>query len=74
MRSLRVSAPLVAAVGKRRTTKTERVQVGEASMMDGLSDWERKFVRSIAHQNRLSPRQQEILDKLVEKFLEGKAS
>jgi hypothetical protein len=65
---------LVAAVGKRRTTKTERVQVGEASMMDGLSDWERKFVRSIAHQNRLSPRQQEILDKLVEKFLEGKAS
>jgi hypothetical protein len=53
--------------------KLNAFKLAKLSMIDGLSDWERSFVRSIAHQNRLSPRQQEILDRLVAKFLEGKA-
>jgi hypothetical protein len=44
------------------------------AMCEGLSKWERAFVRDISQRQKLSPRQQEILDELVEKFLEAKPS
>jgi hypothetical protein len=41
-------------------------------MCDSLTQWERRFVNSIADQRRLSPRQSEVLTELVAKNLRGR--
>jgi hypothetical protein len=56
---------------ERRTLNSFRI--ARLSMRPDLSKWEREFLASVAHLPRISPRQQEILDKLVAKFLEAKA-
>jgi hypothetical protein len=43
-------------------------RIAKLSMQEGLTRWERKFLASIAQKNRLSPRQQQVLDKLAEKW------
>jgi hypothetical protein len=59
-------------VPKPQTVQRHRLnafRLAKLAMSEELSKWEREFLLSIAHQNRLSPRQQEILDELVTKFL-----
>jgi hypothetical protein len=46
-------------------------RLAQLSMCDGLSDWERHFVESLVQQRKFSPRQQQILDRLVVEYLEG---
>jgi len=48
------------------------LRIARLTMCNGLTSWQRKFVSDIAPLRKLSPRQQEILDELVEKFLERK--
>ena len=48
-------------------------RVAKLLVSKGLTRWERKFLASIAHYPRLSPKQQQVLDKLAEKYLEAKA-
>jgi hypothetical protein len=57
---------------KRRTLNGFRL--ARLAMCEGLNFWERGFVRDISNRQKLSPRQQEILDELVAKFLEAKPS
>ena len=57
---------------ERRTLNS--FKLARLGMCEGLSKWERDFVRDISQRQKLSPRQQEILDELVEKFLEAKPS
>lgn len=47
--------------------------IARLSMCSLLSSWESEFLASIAQQRRLSPKQQQILERLVEKYLEAKA-
>jgi hypothetical protein len=42
-------------------------------MCEGLSKWERIFVRDISQRQKTSPQQHEILAALSRKYLEGKA-
>jgi hypothetical protein len=48
-------------------------RIARLSMRPDLSKWEREFLASVAHQPRLSPRQQAVLDDLCTKYLEAKA-
>jgi hypothetical protein len=41
------------------------------SMCDRLTKWEQNFIRDVSQRNRLTHRQQEILDRLVATYLEG---
>jgi hypothetical protein len=58
-------------VGDRRLSNAFRI--AKLAMMPGLTHWERNFVRSISHRTRLSPKQQQIIDRLCATYLEGKA-
>ena len=69
-RFLRWSAKPATLEGQR----SNGFRIAKLTMQEGLTPWEREFLRSVAHQPRLSPRQQEILDKLCTKYLEAKAS
>jgi hypothetical protein len=47
-------------------------KLAKLQMRDGLTDWERSFVESLARQGtRFSPRQQEVFDRLCETYLKG---
>jgi hypothetical protein len=46
-------------------------RIAKLAMCDGLTDWERSFVKSVAQQRRLSPRQQDCLNRLYAERLEG---
>jgi hypothetical protein len=48
------------------------LRIARLSMNQALSDWERRFVKSIAQQRKLSPRQQAVLDKLAATYLRGR--
>jgi hypothetical protein len=55
------------------TVERERVnafRLARLAMCEGLNPWERGFVRSVSQLRKISPRQQQILDELVEKHLE----
>ena len=41
-------------------------------MCDKLNSWERGFVRDLSQRRKLSPKQQEIIDRLCAQYLEGK--
>jgi len=47
------------------------LRIARLLMSGGLSEWERKFMKSIAPLKKLSPRQTAVLDKLLEKFQIG---
>ena len=49
-------------------------KLSRLAMHPGLTEWERRFVKSISAQKRLSPKQQAVFDKLCVRYLEGKAS
>jgi hypothetical protein len=40
-------------------------------MCEGLSDWERRFVRDVSKRRKLSPRQQALVERLCEGYLGG---
>jgi hypothetical protein len=46
-------------------------RIAKLAMSAALTDWERAFVKSVASQRKLSPRQQACLDKLYAERLEG---
>ena len=48
-------------------------KLAKLAMRPELTHWERKFLRSISHRTRLSPKQQQIIDRLCATYLEGKA-
>ena len=54
--------------------KLNGFRIAKLTMQEGLTGWEREFVRSVSQQRKLSPRQQAVLDSLVEKFLEANPS
>jgi hypothetical protein len=47
------------------------LRIARLSMNESLRDWERKFVKSIAQQRKLSPKQMAVLDKLAATYLGG---
>ncbi len=56
---------------ERRTLNS--FKVAKLAMRPDLMGWERQFIRSVSQRRKISPRQQEILDALCAKYLEGKA-
>ncbi len=54
--------------------KLNAFKLARLAMRPDLTDWQRAFVRDISKRRKLSPRQQEILDKLIEKYLGAKTS
>ena len=53
--------------------KLNGFKLAKLAMRPELTHWERNFVRSISHRTRLSPKQQQIIDRLCATYLEGKA-
>jgi hypothetical protein len=49
-------------------------RLAKLEMCPDLTHWERKFVASISHRPRFSPKQQQIIKQLVRQYLEAKAS
>jgi hypothetical protein len=49
-------------------------RIARLAMCSELNSWEHDFVANISQQRKLSPRQQEVLDELVAKYLEAKPS
>jgi hypothetical protein len=63
-------------VGRQKIETLERAnlnffKVSKLAMRPGLTEWERRFVKSISAQKKLSPKQQAVLDQLVAKYLEA---
>lgn len=56
----------------RRTLNSFRI--ARLGMCEGLSKWERGFVRDISQRRKLSPKQQQIIDRLCADYLEAKPS
>jgi hypothetical protein len=55
--------------------KLNRFRLAKLQMCSGLNPWEQDFVNSIASQdNKLSPRQQAMLDRICATHLEGEAA
>jgi hypothetical protein len=50
---------------------TNAFRIAKLTMADGLNDWEREFLKSIATRPRLSPKQQATLDQLCDEFQIG---
>jgi hypothetical protein len=50
---------------------TNAFRLAKLGMSDSLTSWEREFVKSVASQRKLSPRQQACLDRLYAERLEG---
>jgi hypothetical protein len=46
-------------------------KLAKLAMHPGLSKWERNFVSDVSNYRRLSPRQEEVVEKLVEQYLEA---
>ena len=58
---------------ERRTLNSFRL--ARLGMCEGLSPWQRRFVRDVSQQRKLSPKQQQIIDRLCADYLEwGRAS
>jgi hypothetical protein len=53
--------------------KLNAFRLARLGMCEGLSVWERGFVRSVSEKKHLSPKQLEIIAELVAKHLEAKA-
>lgn len=56
------------------TVERQRVNafsLAKLSMCEGLSDWERGFVRDVSRQRKLSPKQQALVERLAAEHLEG---
>ena len=53
--------------------KLNAVKLAKLAMGPDLTGWQRSFVSDISKCRKLSPRQQEILNELVVKYLEAKA-
>ena len=49
-------------------------RIAQLSMCDGLTAWERRFVQSLAHARKFSPRQSQILDRLCAEYLEARTT
>ena len=49
--------------------KLNGYKLARLGMLDGLSDWERGFVRDVSKRRKLSPKQQEIIDRLCADYL-----
>ena len=49
-------------------------RLARLAMHPGLSDWERNFLRDISQRRKLSPKQQQIIDRLCADYLEAKPS
>lgn len=47
-------------------------RIAKLAMRSDLTHWDRKFVASISHRPRLTPKQQQILERLITQYLEGK--
>jgi hypothetical protein len=47
-------------------------RLSRLAMCDRLNSWARNFVRDISGRRKLSPKQQEIVDRLCAQYLEGK--
>jgi hypothetical protein len=47
-------------------------RIAQLSMCDGLTAWERRFVQSLAHARKFSPRQLQIFDRLCGTYLEAR--
>jgi len=46
-------------------------KLARLAMCPRLTHWERKFIASVTHRTRLSPKQSAIIDRLVRQHLEG---
>ena len=60
-------------VPRPETLERQRVNafpLAKLSMHPGLSDWERRFVRDVSKNRRLSPKQQALILRLVTRYLE----
>jgi hypothetical protein len=56
------------------TIERERVnafKLAKLAMCEGLSKWERSFVHHVSQQRKLSPKQQQIIDRLAVQDLEA---
>jgi hypothetical protein len=51
--------------------KLNAYKLARLSLAEGLSDWERSFLKSIGARKKLSPKQQAVFDKLCAKYLEA---
>jgi hypothetical protein len=47
-------------------------KLAKLATCEGLSSWQRRFVRDVSQRKKLSPRQQETLDQLCATYLKGK--
>jgi len=53
--------------------KLNAFRLARLAMCDKLTHWERKFCRSVLHRQKVSPKQQQIIERLCATYLEGKA-
>jgi len=49
-------------------------RLARLAMCDGLTSWERHFVGKVSQRKRVSPRQQEIIDRLCADYLKTEAT
>lgn len=50
--------------------KLHAFKLARLAMRPELLHWERKFLSSVVHRRRLSPKQQQIIDRLCRQYLE----
>ena len=50
--------------------KLNAFRLAKLAMCDGLTNWERGFVASVSKQKKVSPKQQQIIDRLCATYLE----
>jgi hypothetical protein len=55
---------------ERRTLNAYRL--ARLGMVEQLNPWERRFVQSVSQCRKVSPKQQQIIERLVEQYLEAK--
>jgi hypothetical protein len=53
--------------------KKNAERIAQLARCDGLTNWEREFVRSVAQQPKHSPKQLAIIEKLCARYLKGVA-
>lgn len=51
--------------------RSNAFRLARLAMCDGLTHWERGFVASVAKQKKVSPKQQQIIDRLCADYLEA---
>ena len=49
--------------------KLNGFKLARLAMVDGLTTWERSFVRDVSQRRKLSPKQQQIIDRLCTDYL-----